>query len=446
MAAEIIIPTKEQEIWADLEIGVLIHMDMQIFEPEYDFRVQWGYQPTAEQFAPMQLDTDQWIKSAAAAGAKYAVLVAKHCSGFCLWPTAVHEYSIKGSPWKNGKGDIVGDFFNSCKKYGLKPGLYYSSSCNAYYNVDNPGTIKDISNTENVQAANVQAANVQVMQEKYNADVLLQLTELWTQYGDVFEIWFDGGCLSPKDGGPDIASLLHRLQPNAVVFQGPPEMKSLLRWVGNERAMAPDDCFATVDLTSEAFDGSDERMYGGNPYGKTWMPAESDTPNRYAHKSFAGGWFWKKDEEHAIIPADVLYDKYVRSVGRNSNLLIGMVIDDRGLFPEADAKVFAEFGGLVNQSFGTPIVELTPEELKEVNSKQEYTISLPSDATPKYLVMMEDISCGERVLGYSVNNGVMTGKCIGHKRIIELPKGTSALHLKITDRKAEPVLRGIAVY
>ena len=138
----IILPTEAHKIWADLEIGVLLHMDVQVFQPEYRFREQWGYQPPAEIFAPMELDTDQWIRCAKAAGAKYAVLVAKHCSGFCLWPTEAYEYSIKQSPWKNGTGDIVGDFFASCEKYGLKPGLYYSSSCNAFLNVDNPGTVR----------------------------------------------------------------------------------------------------------------------------------------------------------------------------------------------------------------------------------------------------------------------------------------------------------------
>lgn len=436
MGNKIIVPTAEQKIWADLEIGVIIHMDVQTFEPQYDFRAQWGYQPPAERFAPMQLDTDQWIQSAKAAGAKYAVLVAKHCSGFCLWPTDAHEYSVKHSPWKDGNGDIVGDFFESCRKYGVKPGLYYSASCNAYCNVDNPGTIKDTTKAENVREA----------QEQYNAMVLSQLRELWTRYGDVFEIWFDGGCLAPENGGPDIASLLHELQPDAVVFQGPPGTKSLVRWVGNERATAPEDCFATVDFTPESFDGSDERTYGGNPDGGTWAPAESDTPNRYAHKSFQGGWFWKLGEEHTVIPSDVLFDTYVKSVGRNTNLLIGMVIDDRGLFPEADARVFAEFGGMVSEAFGRPIAELTEEELAAAESKHEYVLSLPQGASPRYLIMMEDIAYGERVMRYTVNDGIAAGRCIGHKRIIELPVETECVKISITQTKGEPKLRYIAVY
>jgi alpha-L-fucosidase len=418
--------------WSDLEIGVIIHLDMQVFEPEYQFREQWGYQPPAGAFAPIGLDTDQWIKSARAAGAKYAVLVAKHCSGFCLWPTDAHGYSVKNAPWKDGRGDIVGDFFASCRKYNVKPGLYYSSSCNAYLNVDNPGVVQAAEGAEEAQRA-------------YNEIVIKQLTELWTRYGEVFEIWFDGGCLPVEQGGPDIAPLLHKLQPDALVFQGPVGTKSLLRWVGNERGIAPEDCFATVDFTPESFDGHDERIYGGNPDGLTWSPAESDIPNRYADRAFEGGWFWRAGEEHALIPAEVLFDVYLRSVGRNTNLLIGMVIDDRGLVPEADAAIFAEFGERVKQAFGSPVASISQGELSGAKDKYSYNLKMPAEVAPKYLVLAEDIAHGERVLGFTVN-GNISGKCISHKRIIELPPGTDEITLKITEAKAEPMMKIIAVY
>jgi len=421
----IVLPTREQQLWADLELGVIIHLDMPTFVPEYNFRKQRGYVPPASAFTPMQLDTDQWIRSAKAAGAKYAVLVAKHCSGFCLWPTDTHGYSIKNSPWKNGKGDIVGDFFASCEKYGLKPGLYYSASCNAFYNVDNPGTVLSGDKAE---------------QEKYNAMVLAQLTELWTRYGNIFEIWFDGGCLPPERGGPDIAALLHKLQPDAVVFGGPVGAKSLVRWVGNERGVAPEDCWATFDYEPILTVEEERRMnWAGAPFGRTWSPAESDLPNRYAKKSFQGGWFWRTGEEHAIVPAEDLFDVYRQSVGRNSNMLIGMVIDDRGLFPEADAAVFTQFGALVELAFGTPIAS--------ISNRHDYRfhLTLPEGSNAKYLVLMEDIAQGERVLGFTVN-GSVTGKCIGHKRIVALPPGAQEVVLEITKAKDEPLLRCVAVY
>ena len=407
------LPTEEQKIWADLEIGVIIHLDIQAFEPEYRFRRQWGYVPPAEKFAPAELDTDQWVRSAKAAGAKYAVLVAKHCSGFSLWPTGAHAYSIKQSPWKNGEGDIVGDFFASCEKYGLKPGLYYSASCNAFCNVDNPGTVRD---------GGPQA------QKAYNEIVLAQLTELWTRYGDVFEIWFDGGCLPVEKGGPDITSLLHELQPDAVVFQGPPGTKSLLRWVGNERGVAPKDCSA---------------IEGGR-----WVPAESDFPNRYALKAFQGGWFWRAGEDNSLRSAKNLFKTYLTSAGRNTNMLIGMVIDDRGLVPDADAAVFAQFGELLRQAFEKPAASLEREELRSPSDPYEYRLALPEGALPRYLVMEEDIAYGERVQGYKVMAGGKTikGKCVGHKRILALPQDAKEVVLKITQAKAEPVLRSLAVY
>ena len=407
------LPTQEQRIWADLEIGVIIHLDVQTFVPEYKFRRQWGYVPPAEAFAPMELDTDQWIRSAKAAGAKYAVLVAKHCSGFSLWPTDAHEYSIKQSPWKNGGGDIVGDFFASCEKYGIKPGLYYSASCNAFCNVDNPGTVRD---------GDPQA------QETYNEMVLAQLTELWTRYGDVFEIWFDGGCLPVEQGGPDIASLLHQLQPDAVVFQGPPGTKSLLRWVGNERGVAPKNCFATV--------------------GDRWEPAESDFPNRYALKAFQGGWFWRAGEDGALRSPKALFKNYLTSAGRNTNMLIGMVIDNRGLVPDADAAVFARFGDMMAKAFGAPIASLERDGLHAAPDPYKVRLALPESASPRYLVMEEDIAFGERVQGYRVMAGGKTikGKCIGHKRILAVPAETKEVVLEITEAKAEPALKNLAVY
>lgn len=424
---EILTPTPELREWADCEVGVIIHLDMQVFEPTYDFRADWNYQPDAKLFNPSSLDTDQWVASAKAAGAKYAVLVAKHCSGFCLWPTDAHPYSIKSSPWKDGKGDIVGDFFKSCAKYGVRPGLYYSASCNAYKHVDNPGRVVGGSAADNAA---------------YNEMVLSQLTELWTRYGKVFEIWFDGGCLPVEQGGPDIAGLLHRLQPDAVVFQGPRGAKSALRWVGNENATAPRDCWATMDFEKASFDGSGsyDPEVSGNPFGDAWRPAESDMPGREASKAFQGGWFWRKGEEQYVFPAQTLFERYLKSAGRNSNLLIGMNIDNTGRLPETDAAQLSRFGGMVKSAFGTPIACGKVE-----NSRYEYRLDAPANREAKYLVVQEDITFGERILGYKLDCGI-SGHAIGHKRIFELPQGTRSVTFEITEAKAEPRLRSIELY
>ena len=181
--AKNVLPSKAQLKWADAEIGAMYHFDLQVFEPAYKWRENWNYHPDLSIFNPKELDTDQWLLAAKAAGATYAVLVAKHCSGFSLWPTNAHPYSVKNTPWRNGQGDIVKDFIASCKKYGIKPGIYASASANAYFKVENPGLVIS-GNAEE--------------QEKYKEVVKTQLTELWSQYGKLFEVWFDGGVLPPR--------------------------------------------------------------------------------------------------------------------------------------------------------------------------------------------------------------------------------------------------------
>jgi len=153
MNGTIVCPTPELVQWANLELGVIIHCDLEVFDETYTHEAQKREDRDPRIFAPMELDTDQWVRAAYEAGARYAVLVAKHCSGYCLWPTKEHDFCIRTSPWKNGQGDVVGDFFRSCQKYGLKPGLYYSASRNGYYRVDN-GRVTELSS---------------ITQEEYNA-------------------------------------------------------------------------------------------------------------------------------------------------------------------------------------------------------------------------------------------------------------------------------------
>ena len=388
MKDKLILPTKEQAAWADAEVGVIIHCDLTSFHPGYDFRSHWGDVIPASDFDPDALDTDNWIKTAASAGARYAVLVAKHCTGFCLWPTAKHDYSVKSAPWKNGKGDVVADFFASCKKYGVRPGLYYSASCNQFADVDNPGKVRSGKKED---------------QERYNALVLSQLTELWTNYGELFEIWFDGGCLKPEDGGADIAPLLAKLQPGAVVFQGPKELKSLVRWCGNERAEASENCSAIFSYSDMHDDGTTERPDSGDTFGDIWCPAECDMPNRDPHRANANGWFWAPGEDDTVFPSEELFDRYLKSVGRNGNLLIGMAIDKRGLVPEKDAAEFKKFGDMVKNTFSAPINE-------KFAKKSETEFEIASNDEKAYVMLGEEIEKGERVTGYTLSAEDKEGK------------------------------------
>lgn len=331
-------PTYTQQAWAKAEVGAMFHLDVQVFEPGYKWRETRDYQPDASVFNPKELDTDQWIRAAKSAGATYAVLVAKHCSGFSLWPTKAHGYSVKNSPWRNGQGDIVKDFIASCKKYGLKPGLYASASANAYCHVDNPGLVLSGDPEE---------------QKKYNEIVTTQLTELWTQYGDLFEIWFDGGVLPPEKGGIDMLSLVVKYQPQAIAFQGPYGYTNNIRWVGNENGVAPYPCWARADSTTTATGMVQIKGLNGNPDGGFWCPGEADFPLR--EHAFQGGWFWREGEENTIRSVDDLIERYIQSVGRNTNMLLGIVVDHRGLVPEADVQRLSEFGEELKKQFSKPL-------------------------------------------------------------------------------------------
>lgn len=430
---KLVLPTPEQVEWADCELGVIIHLDLPVFSGEnYDFRKHFGDPLPASIFAPDALDTDQWVRAAADMGAKYAVLVAKHCTGFCLWPTDVHGYSVKNTPYKGGHGDIVGDFFASCQKYGLRPGLYYSASCNQFMNVDNPGRVRSGDPAE---------------QKAYNDMVIAQLTELWTRYGQIFEIWFDGGCLPVEQGGPDIASLLHRLQPNAVVFQGPRGTRSLLRWTGNERGVADKNCSAIFNFSAQAFDGTKETGDLGNTMGDTWCPAESDLPNRDARSAWQGGWFWREGEEHTIKIGEMLFDTYLQSVGRGTNMLVGMVIDTHGRFPEADEKAFRRFAQLRRAAFDSPLAE---GRLEGACCR----LTVPEGRVARWLDLGEDIAQGERVTGYRLTGRDADGRdvfhdggrIISHRRIVPIASDVRVLDIEITECKAEPVLTHIALY
>ena len=424
------LPSKVQLKWANAEVGVLIHFDMPVFEPEYNFREDWNYHPDLSIFNPKELDTDQWIKAAKAAGATYAVLVAKHCSGFSLWPTKAHPYSIKNTPWRNGQGDIVKDFIASCKKYGIKPGIYASTTANGYLKVDNPGRVVSGDPAE---------------QKRYNDIVKMQLTELWSNYGKLFEVWFDGGVLPPEKGGFDVLSMLKKYQPQAVAFQGPYGFANNIRWVGNENGVAPYPCWARADSVTSATGVIQIKGLNGNPEGLFWCPGEADFPLR-KNASFQGGWFWHKDQDDMIRPLDELVDRYCKSAGRNTNMLLGIVVDNRGLVPAADVNRLSEFGKEIQKRFSTPVGQTK-------GKGNELTIHFKKPTAIHYVVMMEDIAKGERVHKYELygqqNNQwklISTGSCIGHKRIEKVSGNYASVRLNVTEAEGQPLIKKMVCY
>ncbi|MGM9760252.1 MAG: alpha-L-fucosidase [Parabacteroides sp.] len=426
----VVTPNAQQIAWADAEIGVLIHFDMPVYQPDYNFR-EWGTHPDASIFNPTELNTDQWLETAHKLGAKYAVLVAKHCSGFSLWPTEAHDYSIKQSPWKNGKGDIVADFIASCKKYNIKPGIYASTTANGYLYVDNPGVVQKGS---------------PVTQEEYNKIVTQQLTELWTNYGELFEIWFDGGVLSQKQGGTDVLSLIQKLQPNAIAFQGPYGYPNLVRWVGNEKGVAPYPCWSTADSTTNADGTLVIEGLNGDSSAPFWCPGESDFTLRW-NRSFQGGWFWKAGQDSMMFTLPELLEKYETSVGRNTNMLLGMVIDERGLVPDADVCQIEALGKEIVRQYGNPLQQTS-------GTGSEFVIVFDQPVSINRVILQEDISKGERVLRYTVKGkkndewiDLSSGSCIGHKHIEKFEAQTlDAIKLVVDESKANPQILNFSVF
>lgn len=425
------IPTSRQEEWADMELGVIIHHCMETYHPDVPLS-EWKSSPEkmpAESFTPIDENTDQWLEAAAKAGAKYAVFVANHTTGFSMWPTKENKYSIESSPYMDGKADIVRDFIQSCKKYGIKPGLYYSTSCNGYYKIDD-------SKKMDYESEDYQ---------KYVRIVERQLIENWENYGELFELWFDGGIVPKKEGGPDIVNLIRKYQPNAICFQGPEEHFQNLRWVGNERGLAPMDCWATSKRNTCGYGGDEEDdVVGiGSPDGQYWIPAETDMGNR-RQEAFGGGWEWKENEEHLVYPPEELLERYLTSVGRNSNLLLGMCISQRGLFE--DTEQFEQFGKLVKDVYKDPVVSCN-------GTGNEFALELPKSEQVRYLIMQEDIHYGERVRKFKVEIRTEDGwkpcfeaHCIGHKRIVPLNKSISGVRLIIEEAVDMPIIKNMVLY
>lgn len=425
-------PTPEQLLWADSEVGVIIHKDLTTYEDRPEDPA--GYRKLSPKlFNPDALDTDQWLRAVSDAGARYAVLVVKHCSGFCLWPTETLDYSVKNSPWRDSRGDVAADFIRSCEKYHIRPGFYYSTSCNDYLSVENPGLVR--------------GGDAQ-QQKRYNQIMMAQLEEIWSNYGPLFELWFDGGILPASLGGADVGGLLRRLQPNAVCFQGPSTAQSRIRWIGNERGDAPDPCWSTVDEVPADQANIDAPLSGaGNAGGSIWMPGETDMPNRDQHRAYMGGWFWRAGEDDTLYSLEHLLDCYERSVGRGTNLLLGMVIDTHGRVPEADRNRFAEFGAAIRQRYGNPLGETAGEG-------EELLLTLPREESASAVVLMEDIAQGERVRAYTLeghmNQGWMAlgaGQHIGHKRILRFPRiRLDAVRLRCEQSVGVPLIRSMAVH
>jgi alpha-L-fucosidase len=424
-----ILPTPQQVAWSNAEIGVIIHLDINLYAPDFYHSGDSTTLLPLSAFRPDKLNTDQWIRAAKAAGAKYAVFVAKHGTGFANWPSKANDYNVGHTPWRDGKENIVADFVKSCKKYGIKPGVYYSVNSSTLYEASDH--MSDSARTA------------------YNKIVLEQEKELWTEYGKWFEIWFDGGILPTSKGGvsDQLAAMIKKYQPQAILFQGPSSSKNLIRWVGNEYGNAPYPMWCRDDSTTSSHGYVTMENLNGDPDGDSWVPAESDFPSR-KKSAWEGGWFWRANREQDVVSLDSLVNVYYHTVGRNTNLLIGMAIDTAGLFPEKETHLFEAFGKEIRKRFSHPIAQTK-------GAGKEFILKLGKHPMAvNQIVIMEEIAKGQNIRQYTVeaweNNQwqkVCSGISVGHQRIQTFPTiHTEKLRLKILESSQTPDIKKFAAY
>lgn len=400
-------PTAAQRAWQDLELGMFIHFAPNTWqEKEYD---DLSLAPSA---VMQNVDTEQWVDTAQALGARYIVLVAKHAGGFCLWQTDTTDYSIKSSPWKGGRGDIMAALADACGRRGLQLGVYLSPRDDRH-----GAGLSGKCATPEAQAA-------------YNALYRRQLTELLSHYGPIVELWLDGSSVVPT------GDIVRQFAPDAMVFQGP---EATIRWVGNEDGFAPYPCWNSL-AERDAKTGIATALHG-DPEGDVWMPVEVDVSIRRPN------WFWSTTDAGNLLTLDQLIEIYYRSVGRGAQLLLNMPPDRTGRIPEADAARAREFGDEIRRRFGTAVGE-------GAVTGRELDVSLGSAHRIDHVILQEAIGQGERVRGWRLDGfawnhwqRLASGTAIGHKQIVPVtPDGYTILRLTVTDAREEPIIQRLAAF
>ncbi|NOT91240.1 alpha-L-fucosidase [Ferruginibacter sp.] len=304
-------PTKAQLAWHNMEFYLFMH-----FGPNTFTDLEWGHgDEKAEIFNPTQLDCEQWCRVAKTAGAKAVIITAKHHDGFCLWPSKFSKHTVKESKWKEGKGDVLKELSVACKKYGLKFGVYISP-----WDRNHPdyGT------------------------EKYNEIFVNMMTELFTNYGPIWELWWDGANGEGPNGKKQVydwgrfKATVRKLSPHTVIFS---DVGPDIRWVGNENGIAGKTNWNTLDTDGfgpGAKAPSTDTLNAGNKNGKYWIPAECDV-------SIRPGWFYHKAEDDKVKTPEQLFQLYLKSVGRGANLLLNVPPDGNGLITKFDSASLIEF-------------------------------------------------------------------------------------------------------
>jgi alpha-L-fucosidase len=377
---------------------------------EYD-----NHSTSLSRINPSKLNTDQWCEAALAWGAKEILYVAKHTGGFCWWNTMTSDYSIRNTTWKAGKGDVLKELSESCRKYGLNLGIYvYPGDDTWGAGIGSGGKTADPSK-----------------QEAYNQVFRQQLTEVLSNYGHITEVWFDGSCVI------DVSDILDKYASESVIFQG---QKANLRWPGTESGKLFYPAWNT--LRREKLKTGISTQYDDDPDGDAWAPLEADV-TLYNHN-----WFWSAANEKKRRSLDELMDIYYKSAGYGGVLLLNSTPDTTGLIPSDDMILYKEFGKKICSRFDSPLISLKD------TSGIFFEIPLNKNKEINHVVLMEDYRYGHRIREYVVEGlsenewkVLVKGSAVGRMKIDPFSTtAVSKVRLKITKYADMPLIRSFAVY
>lgn len=435
------IPNRRQLAWQEAELGVVFHYDLHVFDGKKYGQGANRIDPVSDYqiFNPKNLDTDQWVRAAKDAGARFAILTATHETGFALFQSDVNPYSLKAVNWRNGKGDIVADFVASCKKYNIKPGIYLGIRWNSFLGVHDFKINGEGSFKEN-------------RQKWYNKMVEGMVKEICTNYGDLFEIWFDGGADHPDNGAPDVLPIVRRYQPDCLFYHNGQLAEA--RWGGSESGTVSYPSWATFPYRATGAGESAEKniakdnfklLKEGDPNGEFWMPAMSDAPLRGYNGRHE--WFWEPGDEEHIFPLENLMEMYYKSVGRNSTLIMGLTPDPNGLLPEPDVIRLKEWGDEIKRRFSTPLASTD-------GNGNIIFLKLNKPSLINHVIIQEDIRYGESIRKYQLEGLVdkkwvvlSTGESIGQKRIEYFENvRVNSLRLKVIESDREIRIKNMSAY
>ena len=422
-----VLPTNRQIQWQKMETTLFTHFTINTFTDK-----EWGDGTESPSiFNPTNFDAHQWTKAAKDAGFKMIILTAKHHDGFCLWPSEYTNHSVKNSPWKDGKGDVVKEVSDACREAGLKFGVYLSP-----WDRHEPSYGTDA----------------------YNNHYKNQLRELLSNYGEISEVWFDGAKgENAKNMSYDFQGywdIVRQLQPNAVMFS---DIGPDVRWVGNESGFAGETCWSTITTDGMGIGNADSKYLNtGDANGKSWITPECDV-------SIRKGWFFHESENNTVKTPKELVDLYYKSVGRNGLFLLNIPPNKKGLFEETDVNSIKEMRTILDETFEKNLAKnkatylLTDKKLEtsiplkigqiwEVNFKQNVQIDR--------VLLQENITKGQMIESLSIqywNGSAWQSLCnattIGYKKLLKTNLvETSKIRMKINKAKGVINLAEIGFY